>query len=248
MINNLIALLGEVIRVAEQWVLSLVKLQMALEVSLEMLLWHHLRLFLAHPASDICTGSWDFVCFIEHLCVSNLVKLLLILALCYIILMFCYLLLKVGICQCIARSLCKICWASCETYWFALEDTTCFLWHKLKNTKRVSRRRFRDVETGYSSSESDFTDNYHHLSVDRKRKLLREARRRGSLYLSRRYSSHIRDSHHHHRHHHVKLKTKEVPVHAKDRSRRRGKSRPLQLIKSRNPRGDVGIFKRRRLW
>ena len=32
----------------------------------------------------VCSGPWDVVCFIEHLCVSNLVKLLMILVLCYI--------------------------------------------------------------------------------------------------------------------------------------------------------------------
>lgn len=57
---------------------------------------------------DVCPGPWDIICFIEHLCVTNLVKLLMILGLCYIILLFCYLLFKVGICQCIVRSLCKM--------------------------------------------------------------------------------------------------------------------------------------------
>ncbi|KAK7814321.1 hypothetical protein CFP56_003312 [Quercus suber] len=33
----------------------------------------------------VCPGPWDVVCFIEHLCVSNLVKLLMILVHCYII-------------------------------------------------------------------------------------------------------------------------------------------------------------------
>ncbi|XP_022723810.1 uncharacterized protein LOC111280660 [Durio zibethinus] len=64
-----------------------------------------------------------------------------------------------AICQCIIRSLCKICWTGCKTYWFALEDITCFLWHKLKNTKRVNRhhhrhRHFEDIE------EVGFNDYY----------------------------------------------------------------------------------------
>ncbi|KAI5313571.1 hypothetical protein L3X38_042747 [Prunus dulcis] len=33
---------------------------------------------------DVCSRPWDFVCFIEHLCVSNLLELLMILVLCYI--------------------------------------------------------------------------------------------------------------------------------------------------------------------
>ncbi|KAK9929903.1 hypothetical protein M0R45_026973 [Rubus argutus] len=48
-------------------------------------------------------GIW-FV-FIEHLCVSNLFKLLMILVLCYITLLFFYLVLKLGIFQCIGKSL-----------------------------------------------------------------------------------------------------------------------------------------------
>ncbi|XP_062154246.1 uncharacterized protein LOC133862446 isoform X2 [Alnus glutinosa] len=42
----------------------------------------------------VCSGPWDVVCFIEHLCVSNLVKLLMVLVLCYIpvmqMIVFCY--------------------------------------------------------------------------------------------------------------------------------------------------------------
>ena len=162
-------------------------------------------------------------------------------------LLFFYLLFKLGICQCIVRSLCKMCWAACETYFFALEDISCFLWHKLKNTKRINRRRrrrFQDVELGYSSSdESDFLDNYHHLNVSRKQKLVRKRRKdrlRRSLYPSSRHSGHC------HNHHHVRLKTGEVSVHVRGRSQRLRSSRQLQLSKVRNVRRDAGIFKRRR--
>ncbi|KAJ4719050.1 Protein HAPLESS 2 [Melia azedarach] len=180
---------------------------------------------------DVCPGPWDIICFIEHLCVTNLVKLLMILCLCYIILLFCYLLFKVGICQCIARSLCKICWAACETYWDALQDITCFLWHKLKNTKRRNRHHhIRDAELGYSTSsdESDFTDKYRHLSSGRK------------CYRDRK-NWYANGSRHHH---HMKLRTREVSFHVKGRSRRLRNSRQLQLIKVRYPRR---ISKRRRI-
>lgn len=39
---------------------------------------------LGGSCEDICSGPWDVTCFIEHLCVSNLVKLLMILGLCFI--------------------------------------------------------------------------------------------------------------------------------------------------------------------
>ncbi|XP_075666083.1 uncharacterized protein LOC142635921 [Castanea sativa] len=114
----------------------------------------------------VCSGPWDVVFFIKHLCVSDLVKLLMILVLCYIMLLFFYLLFKLGICQCIGRSLCKMCWAACETYWFALEDIT-YNYHHLK----VSRKR---------------------KSVRKRRK----DRLRGSLYPSTRHSSHSHNHHH----------------------------------------------------
>ncbi|XP_041014314.1 uncharacterized protein LOC121257387 [Juglans microcarpa x Juglans regia] len=175
-----------------------------------------LKTIFGASCEGVCSGPWDVVCFIEHLCVSNLVKLLMILVLCFIMLLFCYLLFKVGICQCIGRSLCKMCWAACETYWFALEDITCFLCHRLKNTKRINRwrrHRFQDIELGYSSSdESDLSDNYLHLDVSRKRRSVRERRKdrlRSSLYPSRRHSSR---SHHIH---HVRLKSREPSIHVK---------------------------------
>ncbi|KAB1218232.1 hypothetical protein CJ030_MR3G026112 [Morella rubra] len=198
-----------------------------------------LKTIFGASCEGVCSGPWDIVCFIEHLCVSDLVKLLMILVLCYIMLLFFYLLFKVGICQCIGKSLCKMCWAACEAYWFALEDITCFLWHKLKNTKRINRRRrrhFQDVEQVYSSSdESDFPDDYGPFNVNRKRKSVTERQNhwlRSSLHTSNRHSSRS------HRHH---------PVHVKGGSHGLRSSRQLQLSKVRNARIEAGIYKRRRL-
>lgn len=150
------------------------------------------------------------------------------------VLLFCYLLFKVGICQCIVRSLCKMCWAACETYWYALEDITCFLWHKLLNTKRRNRRRrIRDAEWGYSSSSdgNDFSGYHRHLSSRRKRYMERND-----------WYGH--DSHCGSRHHHVKLKTRQASFHLRGGSRRLRNSRRLHSMKVRNPRR---ISKRRRL-
>ncbi|KAJ0076283.1 hypothetical protein Patl1_35144 [Pistacia atlantica] len=108
-----------------------------------------------------------------------------------------------------------MCCAACETYWYALEDITCFMWQKLMNTKRRNRHgRIRDVELGYSSSdESDFSIECHHFSSSRKC-----YRERKQWY-----------------HHHVKLKTREVSVHVKGGSRRLRNSRQSQIFKVRNP-------------
>lgn len=156
-------------------------------------------------------------------------------------LLFFYLFFKLGICQCIGRSLCKMCCAACEACCFAIGDITCYLWHKLINTKRVyrgrrRRQRFRDVELGYSSTdESDPSWNYRHDQVVRETKSLRK---RGSdhLHLSRRHHGGV-----HNRHRHL--------ARMKGSSRRLGSSRRIQLGKTRNRNlhGKAMVFKRRRV-
>ncbi|KAI9159946.1 hypothetical protein LWI28_003633 [Acer negundo] len=112
-----------------------------------------------------------------------------------------------------------MCWAACETYWYALQDITCFLWHKIKNTKRRNRRRIRDVESGYSSSDgSYFSDKYGHLSPSRKR--YRERKRWYGNGNGNSSHHHHRHRHHHH-HHHVRG----GPI-------RLNNSRRLQLVKA----------------
>ncbi|XP_068647003.1 uncharacterized protein [Aristolochia californica] len=133
----------------------------------------------------ICSGTWDLFCFIEHLCVSNLVKLLMVCVLTYITLLFFYLLFKLGIIQCIGRSFCKMSWAACETYWHAVRHISCFIWYKIKNVKRQHRgRRFRDMEEGsWSSSEGE--KSFGSINVVTKRRSIRERRKdriRRSLY------------------------------------------------------------------
>ncbi|CAJ2656584.1 unnamed protein product [Trifolium pratense] len=179
---------------------------------------------------DICSGPLDVMCFIEHFCISSIVKLLMILVLCYICLLFLYSLFRLGICQCIGRSLCKMCCVTCELSCFALLNITSNLWHKLINTKRVyrgiRRRRFQhdDVELGYTSPSTDHENNslcdYRSRHFGRKRKSLRERSRRNghSVHLSR----------------------------MKGKSWRVESSRKIQLSKVRNQRGKTTIIKRRR--
>lgn len=148
-------------------------------------------------------------------------------------LIFLYLLFKVGICQCIGRSLIKICWGSCQAYWFALEDMTCFLWYKLKNVERVNRRRrrrFQGVEVGYTISSSDeeeeqkkpnmlYSDiEMSNSRMSKKRKFVRMHRQQG---------------HGHHRHHH---------------GMRRSKKKQQQTYRSRHAEPAASSKKRRITW
>lgn len=70
--------------------------------------------------------------------------------------MFITLLFKLGICQCVVKSLCKMCCAACAMYWFAIGEMIRCLWHSLTNTKRVYRRkRLRDIEAASYDYPSD---------------------------------------------------------------------------------------------
>ncbi|KAG4147703.1 hypothetical protein ERO13_D05G239100v2 [Gossypium hirsutum] len=93
--------------------------------------------------SSICGSTWDLICYIENFCVANILKLIMVLVLSYIVLLYLYLLYKVGICQCIAHGLCRMVWG-CISCWFSSWEFCCtFLCHKLRNIKRIDRRRRR---------------------------------------------------------------------------------------------------------
>ncbi|KAF9605743.1 hypothetical protein IFM89_018139 [Coptis chinensis] len=158
-------------------------------------------------------------------------------------LMFSYLLLKLGLIQCIVRSLCKMGWAACETYCLAMEDITCFLWHKLKNTKRVhrGRRHLKDVEEGYSSTEGDELSSYYGgRNVIRRRRSTRERRKAWMWRSLHPMSYRSKDRYSSRGHHHdVHLKTNEVSVHLKGGHRRN--SRQLQVRRG----GNFKLYKRR---
>ncbi|CAL1373898.1 unnamed protein product [Linum trigynum] len=220
---------------------------------------------------DICAGPWDVGCFIDHLCISNLLKFVLILALCYIILVFLYLLFKIGICQCVIKSLCKMCWAGFATYCYALHDCTCCLWHKLMRVRhtnrrrRKMRRRFQDIERGggggggYDVDSTSTTSSWSlsssagrggHLGGGRKRKSVRTREdewRRSGVAASRR-----RKSLSHRNGRGIGVRTgaaaKDVSAAASaslsSRRRLRGSRRRVQLIKGKKmkkPAGKKGV-------
>ncbi|XP_065865732.1 uncharacterized protein [Euphorbia lathyris] len=194
---------------------------------------------------DICAGAWDVRCFIEHLCISNLVKLLLILGLCYIGFLFFYITFQLGICQCIGRSLCNMCWAACYGYWHSLKYITCFCWYKLKNTKRVYRQRRRRTRSRFSDIESSESGYFNQPIICRKRKSVRE-RRKTQLLSSRRSLYHHR--HHHHHHHHLHRSGRGISLRVKSGSDRlRINSRKLHMMNVKNRKRNVGSSKRRRL-
>ncbi|KAK9097567.1 hypothetical protein Sjap_023064 [Stephania japonica] len=212
--------------------------------------------------NDVCPDPWDLICLIEHLCVVSLVKLLLMFILTYFTLLFVYLLCKLGIIPCMVKGVCKMGWACCETYWYAMEDISCFLWHKLRNTKRVYRRRRRrrlrrDIEEGQSSFvEDDITDDdsgdefYGNSRIGSRRRSVRERRKdqmRMSLYPVRHRSSKYRRGSRS-QNHDVQWRTSELSVNVKEGSNRKKNAKHLQVVRN----GGIGkrkvrFFKKRRV-
>ncbi|CAN6481875.1 unnamed protein product [Victoria cruziana] len=161
---------------------------------------------------NICVGTWDIFCFLEHFCISSLVKVAMVSLLIYILMLFFYLLYQIGIVQCIGRSICKMTWASCEACWFAVQDISCFLWHKLWNVKRVYRRR-RDLEAAYSSSDEeedddDSVNNYESLRVAISKKRPLKDRRKNRIRSSLRPRKHRPGSWSKHARKHANWKTR----------------------------------------
>ncbi|KAG0485903.1 hypothetical protein HPP92_009982 [Vanilla planifolia] len=177
-----------------------------------------IKTIFGRSCEGICAGTWDIICFIEHLCISSLLRLFMVSVLAYTILLFFYLLFKVGIIQCLGRGFCKMACAACEAYWTAMEEIVCFLWHKLKNTKRVYRHRFENMEGELGSSDDDYSssDSYESIQFAKRRRSVRERRRdhlKQSLY-PRRHGSERR-KHRCGSHGHLRFKSREVSVHVK---------------------------------
>ncbi|WOG84594.1 hypothetical protein DCAR_0103778 [Daucus carota subsp. sativus] len=106
--------------------------------------------------SSVCAPTWDFICYIENFCVSQLFKFAMVALLLYCVLFFFYLLYQLGICKCICWTSCKIVWGCISVYVSVWEYCCYFLFDKLRHVKRISRRRRRrDVEGQYYASSSD---------------------------------------------------------------------------------------------
>ncbi|KAL1344485.1 hypothetical protein HN51_018346 [Arachis hypogaea] len=110
--------------------------------------------------SSVCGPTWDFLCYIENFCVANLLRLAMVFILLYAVLLFFYLLHKLGIFGCIGRGLCKIIWACCSSYCCIWEYACAFLCAKLHKIKRRRRRRLRNTIDNrfYLATEQDYSD------------------------------------------------------------------------------------------
>ncbi|KAL6629235.1 hypothetical protein ACP70R_029000 [Stipagrostis hirtigluma subsp. patula] len=107
---------------------------------------------------DVCSGMWDFPCFLEHLCLLSMVRMFVALIICYLILCVMYVVFKLGIFQCVAKKTRKATWRVCSGSCHLLGGACSFLWHKVRDTKRMHRSRRPYVEEGGLSSSYSDTD------------------------------------------------------------------------------------------
>ncbi|XP_061358429.1 uncharacterized protein LOC133302636 [Gastrolobium bilobum] len=109
--------------------------------------------------SSVCGPTWDLVCYIENFCVANLFRLAMVFVLLYIVLLFFYLLHKLGIYGCIIRCVCRMIWACFSSCFHILEYSCTFLCFQLYKV----RRRRKMVRMGinqkfHSKTREDYTD------------------------------------------------------------------------------------------
>lgn len=105
-------------------------------------------------------------------------------------LLFFYLLHKIGICHCIGKGLCKMLWACFASCFSSCRYGCMFLWFKLKNVEHMNREHVRDYEDYLSSSSEDDLEErtpYGRISRSMKyrRSLSHRARERRRVHLER---------------------------------------------------------------
>ncbi|EPS67457.1 hypothetical protein M569_07319, partial [Genlisea aurea] len=87
---------------------------------LDKILGHPLEFLAGKSCNESCRPTWDLLCYIENFCVSHLLKFAMAALLLYLVVLFLYLVYKVGICRCICRVSCGAIWGCCEAYFSAL--------------------------------------------------------------------------------------------------------------------------------
>ncbi|XP_016479600.1 uncharacterized protein LOC107800867 [Nicotiana tabacum] len=132
------------------------------------LLGHPLDFLAGKACSSVCAPTWDFLCYIENFCISQLLKSAMVSILLYFAVLFLYLLYKLGICQCICHILCRSTWACFSTCFSVLDYCCTFLCFKLQQLLLTRRRHQKDIE-----GEGSFSSR----KIDGRRRSIREHRK-----------------------------------------------------------------------
>ncbi|OAY67948.1 hypothetical protein ACMD2_10512 [Ananas comosus] len=107
-----------------------------------------------------------------------------------IVLLFIYLLYKIGICGCISKGMCKMLWSCIVSCFSSCEYLSMLAWFKLKNLKQSREERKRYLEDYYdTSSDDDLEERISYSRVPRstelRRTLSKRSRDRRRIYLDR---------------------------------------------------------------
>ncbi|XP_009774288.1 uncharacterized protein [Nicotiana sylvestris] len=150
------------------------------------LLGHPLDFLAGKACSSVCAPTWDFLCYIEHFCISQLLKSAMVSILLYFVVLFLYLLYKLGICQCICHILCRCTWACFSTCFSVLDCCCTFLCFKLQQLLLTTRRRQKSdiegvVNISSTCSEEEGEGTFSSRKIDgrrrRRRRSIREHRK-----------------------------------------------------------------------
>lgn len=108
----------------------------------------------------------------------------------FAVLLFIYLLYKIGICGCISKGMCKMLWSCIVSCFSSCEYLSMLAWFKLKNLKQSREERKRYLEDYYdTSSDDDLEERISYSRVPRstelRRTLSKRSRDRRRIYLDR---------------------------------------------------------------
>ncbi|XP_051230795.1 uncharacterized protein [Lolium perenne] len=145
--------------------------------------------------SSACGSTWDVVCYVENFCVASLAKMAAMLFLLYLVLVFFYLVYKLGICRCVCHGVCTIVWSCISCSFSACKNGCAIACVKMRDVRRARRKRRRrshgDIEENsyLSSSDSESEDCTRHRTARRGdksgRSLSRRSGDRKRVYLER---------------------------------------------------------------
>ncbi|GAA0148655.1 hypothetical protein LIER_08038 [Lithospermum erythrorhizon] len=115
---------------------------------------HPLDFLAGKSCNTVCGPTWDLTCYIENFCLAHLGKLMLVSVLFYFVLVFFYLLKKLGIFHCIFHIIDRLVKSCFSTCFYGLECCCTSICSILdKHNQRRRKKKEMDVELAVSGDE-----------------------------------------------------------------------------------------------
>ncbi|CAM0911293.1 unnamed protein product [Alopecurus aequalis] len=133
--------------------------------------------------SSACGPRWDVVCYVDNFCVTSLVKTAAMFFLLYLVLLFFYLVYKLGLCACFCHVVRTIVCSFISCSFSACTSGCSIACHKMRSARRKRTRGSHsdDIEEYLSSSSSDSESE----DAARRRLFARRSGERRRVYLER---------------------------------------------------------------